>query len=186
MKRICEFFFLASFLGTGIAQADCASMWVTRNMVFDQAGYCFGSTLGKSVFDNSDCTPGDVTLTAAERDFVEYTRDMEAEFACEIDTSQTTLELDATDDWLRLEDLPYRDLTESGCIGWLGQTLPLRSAANDRSPVIGQILPGDMVVFAHIDIRGFSFVEAVREGARSDVGWVRIMISPKVCEALAG
>ena len=161
-------------------------MWVTRNMVFDQAGYCFGSTLGQSVFDNSDCTPGDVTLTAAEREFVAYTRDMEAEFACEIDTSRKTLELDAMEDWLQLEDLPYRDWSESGCIGWRGQTLPLRSAANDSGSVIGQILPGDMVVFAHIDIGGFSFVEAVREGAPSDVGWVRIRINPKVCEALAG
>ncbi len=173
-------------LSAGTAAADCASMWVTRNMVFDRAGYCFGSTLGQALFDNADCTPGDVELTLAERDFVAHTRAMEAEFQCNIDTGRSTLDIENLNAWMRLKDLPYRDIGESGCIGWQGARTALHVAASEQSPVIGQIMRGDTLIFAHGDIGDFSFVQ-VRRGARqTDLGWVRLSLDEAACEMFAG
>ena len=45
----------------------CDDLWLTRNLIFDRAGYCFGSVLGKSVFDNEGCTPGVPELAEADQ-----------------------------------------------------------------------------------------------------------------------
>ena len=52
---------------TAVADALCDELWLTRNMVFDRAGYCFGSNLGEAIFDNSDCNSRGVPACAYSR-----------------------------------------------------------------------------------------------------------------------
>ena len=43
-------------LGPAHAQnAECKRLWVERNAIFHDAGYCFGSRLGRAVFNNHNC-----------------------------------------------------------------------------------------------------------------------------------
>ena len=178
---------LMMFGSVGGAFAECNSMWLTRNIVFDRAGYCFGSNLGQSVFNNAGCTGTDVTLGAADQDFVNYTRQMEDEFQCSIDTSAKTLDLELIGSWMQLADLPRRDLWESSCIGWIGPSLPLRAAANDTSTVLGQVSPGDDIGLSHVDINEFSFAEITRDGTLVAIGWIPAeFIGPMTCSDMAG
>lgn len=37
------------------AKPSCYDLWYARNAIYDDNGYCFKTSLGKEVFDNSDC-----------------------------------------------------------------------------------------------------------------------------------
>lgn len=51
-----------------LALADvCKSLWVERNAIFDARGYCFGSALGKAVFNNADCHTKNPSLSSSEK-----------------------------------------------------------------------------------------------------------------------
>lgn len=167
------------------AFADCESMWVTRNMLFDRAGYCFGSNLGKAIFDNSNCTGKQITLPAWQQDFVSYTKAMERDFQCNIDTSRRSLDLPLLSQWLQLIDPPRRGFGESGCAGYLGEPLNLRSAVGGGR-VLGQIVYGDDILFAHDDIGDSTFVTTMRNGRPVALGWVQINFSQMKCTSYAG
>jgi len=47
---------LAALAAPAAALEICDELWFTRNLIYDRAGYCFSSPLGRAVFDNSDCT----------------------------------------------------------------------------------------------------------------------------------
>lgn len=75
----------------GWALEICDDLWFTRNLVYDRAGQCFGSTLGKAVFDNEGCTEGGATLTPVAQKLVARVREIEATQDCDVDTSQDFL-----------------------------------------------------------------------------------------------
>lgn len=60
------------------AVADaCDEMWFIRNLHFDRAGYCFGSTLGQNIFDNAGCTGKDVQLSSEAQKSIAFIKEME-------------------------------------------------------------------------------------------------------------
>ncbi len=179
-------FSLVLLLAPGAVLANCESMWLTRNMVFDRAGYCFGSNLGQAVLGNWACSGKDVSLTAEESAFVAYTKRMEAEFSCSIDTSASHLDLPLLSLWLELTDLPKRDQFESGCLGWKGPPLFLRAAHNMGAPVLGQIEQGQHVLFSHWAEDGWDFVEISDDDGPVSLGWVRITTDQTTCSGFAG
>ncbi len=170
----------------GAAAADCASMWLTRNMVFDRAGYCFGSALGQAVFGTAGCVGTDVTLSPSDRAFVADTRATEATFGCQIDTNQRNLDLPLLQTWLKLSDLPRRDEFESGCIGWIGPRTPLRSGHSDAAPVIGQLMRGDVILLSHWPVGDWQFVTVSRGDQPAEIGWTNVPFGPETCAQLAG
>ena len=176
---------LVLVLAPGAVLADCASMWLTRNMAFDRAGYCFGSTLGKALFDNAGCIGKDVTLNAGDRGFVAHTIETEAAFECSIDTSRRSLDLPLVNLWLQLLDFPRRDDGESACLGWRGAPVNLRSAIGGGR-VLGQISRGDDVLFSHMDQAGRSFVTVSSNGRPVSLGWVLIDYNDLSCDGFAG
>lgn len=139
----------------------CEELWLNRNLIFDRAGYCFGSALGQALFDNSDCTTQSPALDAADAEGVALIRAAEGRANCSVDTSATTLGADAMTLLRRLRALdriPARDEFESACIGYQGPTVALRSGPSGSAAIIGEIGPGVTVGFAHLPIGDWSYV----------------------------
>ena len=72
-----------------LANDGCDDLWFTRNLIFDQVGYCFGSPLGQAVFDNADCTAKTPQLSDQDRTRVDAIEAEEARWDCRVDTSKT-------------------------------------------------------------------------------------------------
>lgn len=168
-----------------LAQADafCDELWFTRNLIFDRAGYCFGSTLGKATFDNADCTTKSPDLTAREQAQVTALKGLEGFSDCRIDTGRR--EMDFTrGDWLaEFDTLPIRSEGESSCIDFKGPDLPLYSGASTQSAVVGSIRKGDDPLYSHAAQGDWEFVTIGASGG----GWTNVdLFTTNRCEAYAG
>jgi hypothetical protein len=193
MPRHIAYIACALMLAAPTAQADgphCEDWWFARNLIFDRAGYCFSSPLGAALFDNSDCTTAEPRLTPEAAAIVAQIRGMERDEACAVDTTRTRLaDPGAVEAYRRMEDIPVRDIGESGCLGYLGAPLALHSGARTGAPVIGWVEPGMDVGFAHFTRNGYDYVTAFPKnnsisGAFS--GWALIGPAPLPCDGYAG
>lgn len=155
----------------------CHDWWFTRNAIMDRAGYCFGSALGKAVFDNSDCTGKTVQLTRKTIAFVNRIKAEEARFGCKVNTAQPVLDLDDLETRRRLTDFPLRDEFESACLGWLGAAVPLYASYRPGAAQIGRLMPGDYVSFAFWPEGDWAYLTihapdwTLKSGGWSDVGF---------------
>ena len=164
----------------------CDDLWLTRNLIFDRAGYCFGSVLGKSVFDNEGCTPGVPELAEADQALVNRIRNMETEWECDVDSSQEFLAVPSLGLRVGLVDLPIATGFESSCIGWKGGRLPLRVERDPDGLLSGAARDGDDLAFQFEDVDGWSFVEVLQNGVPAGAGWAKVALSEANCTALAG
>ena len=173
----------------GPAWADaCDDWWFTRNLVIDRAGYCFGSVLGQAQFDNTGCIGTTVTLDPASAAAVARIRQLETENQCRVNTAQPVLNLIDRDIRLQLQAQPIADIFESACLRYRATPLPLHNAPDPSAPVIGQVLPGDTVSFAHLPAGNWSYVTTHQgsfPGLRSG-GWLGTPIRTPDCEQWAG
>ena len=58
-----------TFSTKDLKKLSCENLWLVRNSIYDNQGYCFKTAKAKTVFDNSDCTvddPGDIDFNAHE------------------------------------------------------------------------------------------------------------------------
>ena len=166
----------------------CDDLWFTRNLIIDRAGYCFGSKLGQSVFDNGDCIGKSVSLSAAANKQVAAIRKQETANQCKVNTGRTALDLEDIDIRRKLTELPIRDELESGCIGWRDGVTPLRAGRGPNSPVVGRIENGDDVLFSHIFEEGGSYVTVRTSGSGGfkSAGWLLQSASESSCRLWAG
>ena len=68
---------------SGVANAnECVGLWIERNSIFDRAGYCFGSALGKGYFDNSGCHTKNPSLSSSERKRIAAIKSRESALGC--------------------------------------------------------------------------------------------------------
>jgi hypothetical protein len=68
-----------------VAKHSCEQLWILRNSVYDDAGYCFQSARGKKWFVNDGCTYSDqaeVPLNDYQRHNVDVLAGVEAENGC--------------------------------------------------------------------------------------------------------
>jgi hypothetical protein len=169
----------------------CEDLWFTRNQIMDRAGYCFGSTLGKAMFDNDGCTGKSVTLSAKAQQQVAEIRRLEGSLQCKVDTSRSALELVDLATRRQLIDLPIHDEFESGCIGWQEAPADLHAGHKSTSPVIGRIEPGDDVLYSHYTyppVEGWAYV-TIWSGGWGDfksAGWLGVRTSENSCRQFAG
>ncbi len=167
--------FLLLSASPSFAAEGCVDVWFTRNLIMDRAGYCFATPLGQAVFDNADCTGRQVVLDAASRALVQRLRGLEAQHGCNIDTGSRWLDMDDIAFRRVLRDLPVRMDGQWGCLGWTGGQVPLYDGFTDPLHAIGQILPGDYVLFEHHgpdDNWGYVTVHAPVWGAFKSAGWL--------------
>ena len=164
----------------------CDDLWFTRNLIFDRAGYCFGSTLGQSVFDNGDCTTGEPSLSPELKETVDRIRARETWFDCQVNTSATSLNLDAMELRKSLDTLPVIDEFESACLGWQGEPMSLFAGISPDARQIGSINPGDDVFFSH-ELQGdASFVTVSQAGQFRALGWGVFPQDEELCGLWAG
>lgn len=148
MRLLCLFplLLLASPL---YAIEGCEDVWFTRNLVMDRAGYCFSTPLAQTLFDNSDCTGTEVTLTPADTALLARIRSLEAQHGCNVDTSRTWFDMPDILFRKALSVLPVRMDGQWGCLGWTGPQTPLYSGYHEPFHAIGRVDPGDYVLFEH-------------------------------------
>lgn len=160
----------------------CEDLWFTRNAIMDRAGYCFGSNLGKSVFDNSDCIGKTVKISAANQRVVALIQKAEREAECRIDTSKRRLSLRDLDRRKALWDLPVRSEDALACMGWRGGPIPLRAGHSVSAPIIGKVNHGDIVGLNFREQQGWEFLLVFTSSW--DVvtsGWAKVTMSPDQC-----
>ncbi|MEM6727663.1 MAG: caspase family protein [Pseudomonadota bacterium] len=65
---------------------QCEALWLARNQIFADYGYCFQSARGKAAFGHLPCEPalaaGDVPLTSSERARISQIRSQESALGC--------------------------------------------------------------------------------------------------------
>ena len=165
------------------AFANCEEMWFVRNLIFDNAGMCFNSPLGRAMFDNSDCTPGkQVEIGSIDEDVVAQIKAYEADLDCAIDTSRTTLDIPYADLLRSADQLPVVGMGESACFGFNAPTIPVRSNLGIGAAITGSITAGDTVYFNYDDFGGWEFVMTDRIA-----GWIPLgTITADMCTEWAG
>lgn len=164
----------------------CEELWFTRNLAFHQAGYCFGSTLGKAVFGNAGCTGTDVALSPAQTELVAQVRAAEAAEGCQVDSSARGLRIRSLSARKSVYDIPMPSLYESACIGWQRQPKSLHVGRNPASAMLGEVRLGDDLLFEFEQAGPWAFVQVLRGGMRVGMGWAEIDINQMDCEAFAG
>lgn len=181
-------FLALMLLFAGPAMADkCHDLWFTRNLVMDRAGYCFGSNLGQAQFSNADCLGKSVTLAPHLQDFVARVRAEEQALACNVDTSQTTLNVSDKELRRGLDTLPVVDTTESACIGWSAAPSPLFAAISTDSRIVGYVQPGENLYFGHLAEGDWEFViVSGPDWAPRLAGWRSGLIPAGHCADWAG
>ena len=177
----------ATLAGPAQASDPCHDLWFTRNLIFDRAGYCFGSALGQAIFDNRDCTTKDPGLSSADSASVARIRETETWIGCQVDTDATRLEVDGLEVRRTLDTLPVLDGHESTCIGWRGPVLALYAGVQPGARRIGQVTPGDTISFAYEFRDPYSFVTVHRDGGFRSLGWTSDgTMNEENCTQLAG
>ncbi len=177
-----------SLLPSGAAADEyCEDLWYTRNAVMDRAGYCFGSKLGQVIFDNSDCLGKTVSLSADDQEMVAELQTLEREGDCRVDTSKNQLSLKDLEHRQVLWVLPIRDLSESACIGWLGEQAGLRAGPTLDAPIIGRLAPGDTIGYSYLPHANWDYIQVFDSNWNyKSAGWSDLRITPKTCRQIAG
>lgn len=185
--------FFVTFL-PGVAFANdpvCQAYWFDRNNIFDRAGYCFSSNLGKAVFDNSDCVSSNVTLSKADKAHVQRIKEAEMNWRCDGNNKVTRFpdEVELMEVRRKLTEPPVRDSFESMCIGFNGsQNIPLYAAPDSTAEVLGYVERGDNITFSHISGRdGWEFSYAVDPNSfrYKALGWHNTDLT-NGCDEIAG
>lgn len=71
--------------------ASCEDLWVARNSIFNNNGYCFKSNLGKALFNNGDCYTSNAQLSSDERSQVQRIKSEEKRRGCSVNTAASYL-----------------------------------------------------------------------------------------------
>lgn len=171
----------------GAADEYCEDLWFTRNAIMDRAGYCFGSNLGQSIFDNSDCLGKSVSLSAEDQAMVAELQALEREGDCRVDTSKRSLSLADLAQRRLLRHFPLRDNSETACLGWRGRSVALHAGPDDTTAVIGKITPGDTIGYSHLPQGYWDYVQVFDDNwVLKSAGWTDLHVSPKTCSNIAG
>lgn len=167
----------------------CQDLWFTRNQLFDRAGYCFKTPLGRAVFDNSDCTTSNAQLSSPDWQKVEIIRSLESDYGCAIDTSRGGLDIPLVGLRFELEDIPIISEFASGCLGWFGPPVPLYAGHRPGAPLFGYANPGDDIVWEYEYPgmpAGWEFITVYQNGVQVMLGWSNTVIDHGLCTNLAG
>lgn len=190
MTRLPAAILIALVATPALAQDEhCNDYWFARNQLFDRAGYCFSSPLGKAIFDNTGCIGKQVTLEPGGADFVAFIESMEAELGCKVDTNATWLDLSNIGMRMRLEVVVARSEYASGCLGWNGAPIELRAGPRYGAEVLGVARPGDDLIWEYEAAQwpdGWSFISVHKNAQEIGMGWTNTFIDETFCTTTAG
>ncbi len=170
------------------ASSQCEDLWVTRNMMFHRAGYCFASPLGQSLFGNAGCRTSDAGAVAVDREAVALMRQYEER--CRINTQGAPTpgmwaKKAALD---RLIEIPTVDEFGGACWGYNGPGFALHAATSTQSPVIGYAQTRQSLLFSHWPKNGWTYFE-VSNGPGTPIvveGWAQGVRTQGLCDVDVG
>lgn len=87
MKRILPAVLAFCLMGTMTSQAfaeSCFDLWMARNTIYDDNGYCFSTELAQEYFDNDDCWTKKPKFSKAERREIEAIKAEEDDRGCKV------------------------------------------------------------------------------------------------------
>jgi hypothetical protein len=143
---------------TGFANTTCDDLWLARNTIFDLNGYCFGSTLGKSIFDNNECTTVDPKLTPELETRIQKLWQRAKKLSCDTDQGRTSISIYNIEQRKVLLHQPIASETESACIGYKGLPFYLYDSPDANAVKIGTIEQGDDIGWFHDDENTWSLM----------------------------
>jgi hypothetical protein len=169
------------------ASIACDDLWLARNAIFDLHGYCFGSTLGKSIFDNNGCSSVDPELAPELKKRVQLLWHRAKQLSCDTDQWRTSILIYNIEQRKTLLHQPVASETESACIGYTGLPFRLYDAPNGDANNIGSVEQGDDIGWFHDDEKNWSFMTVLdkENGSTPISGWSREQAFPN-CEVAAG
>ncbi|MBL4812014.1 MAG: DUF4453 domain-containing protein [Rhodobacteraceae bacterium] len=163
----------------------CDELWFTRNLIFDRAGYCFGSALGQVVFDNAGCTSGAPNLSPQAQQLVEYIRSEEVDWSCAVNSDGQRLAVDFQAIRMAITDIPIPSGFVSSCFGWRGPGLALRAAHDVTAAQTGMVEKGDDIIWEFERVDGWSFIISSR--GNGAMGWMQEpQMDEQSCDAFGG
>ncbi|GKY88839.1 YARHG domain-containing protein [Sinisalibacter aestuarii] len=177
-----------SLASPALGYDECDDLWFARNLVFDRAGYCFASPLGRAVFDNTGCTGTGVALSPDAARLVAYVRAREAALGCAVDTTRTAPDLDRLDLLFAQEVVTAPGEDASGCLGWTGAPLDVLAGPRTDAPVLARVAPGDDIATGTVyfpDHPGWAHISVFRADRFHAMGWVRD-VDWSLCAGSAG
>lgn len=188
LRGLCLGLVMSSLSAVPLWASDaCDDLWFTRNAIMDRAGYCFGSSLGKAIFDNTGCTGKSVALDEQAKQAVRQVQRLEKRIGCQVNTSGQSLDLEDLHIRRQLWHLPLLDELESACLGWLGPATPLSAGHSSTAPQVGLISPGDTIVYTHIPVGSWSYVTTHDANWRyKSAGWLDLSRVTEHCRQIAG
>lgn len=145
------------------------------------------------LFDNSDCTGTDPTLSPEETDTLNFIRGGEEHVGCRINTATPPTE----DMWqviahfAEISDLPAPDHVGGyACWGYRGPAFELHAGASRNSPIVGTAQPGQSVVtmyYSYYPDWQFYDIATGPGGETITSGWASdIDIGDANCDLVAG
>ena len=140
------------------AASLCDELWLTRNAIYDRAGFCFSSELGKAIFNNDDCVPQIGNFDAKTQALIDQVHEEELRHQCNVNTSRHQLDFRDWERRLQFEDLPVPDGLESSCLNYLGPAFPLFRARNVTSAISGKILTSDNIAYNYNGVAEWMFL----------------------------
>jgi hypothetical protein len=166
------------------ASSLCEDLWVTRNMMFHRAGYCFSSPLGQTLFGNAGCRTADAGAVAVDREAVALMRQYEER--CQINTQGgPTPGMWARKALLdRVIEIPTVDEFGYACWGYNGPGFALHAATSAQSPVIGVAQTRQSLLYSHWQKNGWAFIE-VSNGPGTPImaaGWAQGVSTQGLCD----
>ncbi|MEM9786899.1 MAG: DUF4453 domain-containing protein [Pseudomonadota bacterium] len=199
MKRVlCYLVFLAIWPTLVLAntQTLCDELWFARNAMLNDAGYCFTTPLGRSLFDNTDCTTRQPVVDRSVSEQISIIQNLERDppFAieeqrCRVDTSQQTLDQVPYIDLRRqVAFQPATDGSSGGCIGYQGRPFPLFAAPDSAAAILGTVEQGFSFSLSHLPWGEWNFAFVWRGDIAGDpwrLGWYRADIGTN-CAIFAG
>ena len=75
---------LFGMLPAAAMAASCLDLWVARNSIYDENGYCFSTELGQETFDNDDCWTKRPKFSKAEQRLIDEIREEEEARGCKV------------------------------------------------------------------------------------------------------
>ena len=87
MKRVLAamlgFCLLGAMTGQALAES-CFDLWMARNTIYDDNGYCFSTEMGQEYFDNDDCWTRKPKFSKAEQREIEAIKQEEDNRGCKV------------------------------------------------------------------------------------------------------
>lgn len=155
----------------------CEDLWVARNMMFDRSGYCFGSVLGQTLFDNGNCTTSSPTLPQEYAEAVTRMRAEESRVGCAINTSQAAWPSirSITDFYNQFWSIPEPLDGGYACWGYSGPTVTFYAGASLDTPVMGTLTTGLSYSTGSWGLPGWQFytISTGPGGQNLFSGWAR-------------